>query len=197
MPMGELDRAARFNQVFDSYLSDITAYCSWRCCDREDAEDSVADVFLVAWRRLSDIPEGGAARVWLYATARRVTANRVRSRRRQARLLERVAAASRIEQSPPEDPLADVVRDVLRRLKPRDQEVLYLAEWEGLSSGEIATVLRCSAVSARGRLHRARRRFRQGFETARSRQRKEQPQDASGLSNLLLSEEPDGSRPLT
>ena len=37
-----------------------------------DAQDAAADVFLTAWRRLDELPEGDAARVWLYATARRV-----------------------------------------------------------------------------------------------------------------------------
>jgi RNA polymerase sigma-70 factor (ECF subfamily) len=36
--------------------------------------------------------------------------------------------------------------------------------WEGLSPAEIAAVLGCRGVTARGRLHRARRRFRAAFE---------------------------------
>jgi len=42
--------------------------------------------------------------------------------------------------------------------------VLLLAEWEGLSPAEIAAVMGCLAITARGRLHRARRRFRSVFE---------------------------------
>jgi DNA-directed RNA polymerase specialized sigma24 family protein len=41
-------------------------------------QDAFADVFLTAWRRLDDVPEGDAARVWLYATARRVIADQRR-----------------------------------------------------------------------------------------------------------------------
>jgi RNA polymerase sigma-70 factor (ECF subfamily) len=57
-----------------------------------------------------------------------------------------------------------LVHEALRRLGPRDREVLLLAEWEGLSVTEIAGVLGCLAVTARGRLHRARRRFRAVYE---------------------------------
>jgi RNA polymerase sigma-70 factor, ECF subfamily len=56
------------------------------------------------------------------------------------------------------------VHAALRRLGPRDREVLLLAEWEGLSPAQIAAVLGCLTVTARGRLHRARRRFRAAFE---------------------------------
>ena len=52
------------------------------------------------------------------------------------------------------------MHEALGRLGPRDREVLLLAEWEGLSPAEIAAVLGCLAITARGRLHRARRRFR-------------------------------------
>jgi RNA polymerase sigma-70 factor (ECF subfamily) len=42
--------------------------------------------------------------------------------------------------------------------------VLLLAEWEGLSPAEIANVLGCLTVTARGKLHRARRRFQAVYE---------------------------------
>ena len=56
------------------------------------------------------------------------------------------------------------MHEALARLRPRDREVLLLAEWEGLSPAQIAGVLGCLTVTARGRLHRARRRFRDVFE---------------------------------
>jgi hypothetical protein len=56
------------------------------------------------------------------------------------------------------------VHAALARLSDRDREVLLLVEWEGLRPAELATVLGCREVTARGRLHRARRRFRDAFE---------------------------------
>ena len=47
-------------------------------------------------------------------------------------------------------PEADAVRVALGRMAAADQEVLLLAEWEGLSPAEIGTVLGCPAVTARG-----------------------------------------------
>jgi RNA polymerase sigma factor (sigma-70 family) len=168
MTESESERRRRFNDLFASYSSDIVAYCGWRAGSRSDAQDAVADVFLTAWRRLDDLPEDDAARVWLYATARRVIANQRRSNRRRAALHERLARdrAFAPQESPPEDREETRVHEALRRLGPRDREVLLLAEWEGLSAAQIATVLGCLTVTARGRLHRARRRFRAAFEEA-------------------------------
>jgi RNA polymerase sigma factor (sigma-70 family) len=163
MTESEGERRARFEALFAAHHADIVAYCGWRAGSAGDAQDAMADVFLTAWRRLDDVPDGDAGRVWLYA-ARRVIANQRRSRRRRAALQERLAleAASVPAQEP--DSEHALVREVLTRLAPRDREVLLLAEWEGLSAAEIAAVFGCLTVTARGRLHRARRRFRTVFE---------------------------------
>ena len=155
------DRRNRFDGLFDAHRADVVAYCRWRAASPGDADDAVAEVFLTAWRRLDDVPHGDAARVWLYATARRAIANQRRSGRRRAALVERLMTEPpRVAPGPGEDREGARVHEALARLAPRDREVLLLAEWEGLSADEIAAVSGCLAVTARGRLHRARRRFR-------------------------------------
>jgi RNA polymerase sigma factor (sigma-70 family) len=160
---GEREQRRRFDALFETYHSDVVAYGGWRAGSASDAQDAVAEVFLTAWRRLDDVPDGDAARVWLYAAARRAIANQRRSTRRRAALAERMALAA-LPQDPPSEPEDSLVREALRRLGPLDREVLLLSEWEGLSPAQIASVLRCPQVTARGRLHRARRRFRSAFE---------------------------------
>ena len=166
----EAERRRRFNALFAAYSSDIVAYCGWRA-GANDAQDAVAEVFLIAWRRLDDLPDGDGARVWLYATARRVIANQRRSSRRRAALTERLSVEAA---SAPRDPSMDeeetLVYEALHRLAPRDREVLLLAEWEGLTPTQIASVVGCLTVTARGRLHRARRRFRAVYEELRGRE---------------------------
>jgi RNA polymerase sigma factor (sigma-70 family) len=166
MRQSESERARRFDGLFAAYSPDIVSYCGWRAPSASDAQDAVAEVFLTAWRRLDQLPDGDAARVWLYATARRVIANQRRSSRRRVALEERLAleAAARPQEPPSLDREETLVHAALRRLGPRDREVLLLAEWEGLSPAQIASVLGCLTVTARGRLHRARRRFRAAFE---------------------------------
>jgi RNA polymerase sigma factor (sigma-70 family) len=160
------ERRRRFDVLFETYSSDIVAYCGWRAVSPSDAQDAVAEVFLTAWRRLDHVPDDDTARVWLYATARRVIANQRRSNRRRLALHERLAhePATLPDEPPSDDDERSLVHEALGRLGPRDREVLLLAEWEGLSPAEIAKVVGCLTVTARGRLHRARRRFRTAFE---------------------------------
>lgn len=166
MDEAHIERTRRFDALFRAHSRDIIAYCRWRSDASSEADDAVAEVFLTAWRRLDDVPDDNAARVWLYATARRVIANQRRSKRRHLALRERLARESTdvaVEMFPSGSDHR-IVHEALRRLRPPDREVLLLAEWERLTPAEIASVLGCLTVTARGRLHRARFRFRVAFE---------------------------------
>lgn len=61
---------------------------------------------------------------------------------------------------PGDDPTTAGLARALELLPEPDREVLLLAGWDGLTPGQIATVLGCSPPAARVRLHRARRRLR-------------------------------------
>ena len=60
MKDGERERKRRFDALFETYKSDVVAYCGWRAGSASDAQDAVAEVFLTAWRRLDDMPGGDA-----------------------------------------------------------------------------------------------------------------------------------------
>lgn len=162
--MRDHDRERRFEELFEGYRADVVAYASWRAASASDAQDAVAEVFLTAWRRLDDVPSGGAARVWMYATARRVLANQRRSHRRRLALHERLMRERPRSSGSAVDGEHAQVHEALGRLGHADREVLLLSEWEELTPQEIADVVGCLTVTARGRLHRARRRFKAAYE---------------------------------
>jgi RNA polymerase sigma-70 factor, ECF subfamily len=152
-------RRDRFTAIYESNYHRILGYALRRASD-DEAADVVAETFLVAWRRLNEVPEGDEARLWLYGTARRVLANRRRAQRRRERLAARVR--TELEPTIEPDPLAPGASSAAaawRRLRPEDRELLALVAWEGLDSREIAQVYACSSNAVRIRLHRARRRF--------------------------------------
>jgi len=124
------DRRRRFDALFREHLSGIASFCRWRSRSTADAEDAVAEVFLVAWRRLDDIPTGENARPWLYATARRVLADPARTNALRGRLDAKLSAQL-VPVQIADDPLAARVDDALAALGDRDREMLLLAEWEG------------------------------------------------------------------
>ncbi|HEY2787934.1 MAG TPA: sigma-70 family RNA polymerase sigma factor [Gaiellales bacterium] len=154
-------REARFTRVYEQHHETVRRYI-WRR-DPGIVDDVVAETFLVAWRRLDEIPEQAAP--WLIGVARNVRRNEHRgARRRQAvsvRLADAVPALAGVD-APRE---AAAVEAALRTLTPRDREVLLLAVWDGLDRTAIAAALGCSKANASLRLHRARRRLAAALRT--------------------------------
>ena len=50
----------RYRSLFDRHHREVYAYCRRRT-DAQTAADCFAETFLVAWRRLGDVPDGDAA----------------------------------------------------------------------------------------------------------------------------------------
>ena len=140
--------------------------------DRAEAEDVAQEVFVVAWRRLSELADPGAVRTWLFRIAHRHCLTLLRKRKGR--------------RTDPSDPLPDVgcpvghavnqastdpqraaetgagldaLRCALRQLPPPQRAVWLLAEIDGLSYAEIAIVIGASEQAIRGRLSRARSRL--------------------------------------
>ncbi|MFF0267748.1 RNA polymerase sigma factor [Kribbella sp. NPDC004536] len=151
----------RFRALFDANFRALLGYAMRRVGSSTDAADVVADTMLVAWRRLNDVPEGDAARLWLYGVARRVLANQRRGDDRRERLGERLRSelAKAVPDPAEASDSAVVVRAAMAKLGDSDRELLMLTGWEGLDPSEAATVLGLSPRVVRTRLHRARRRL--------------------------------------
>jgi RNA polymerase sigma-70 factor, ECF subfamily len=127
----------------------------------DEADDAVADVFMVVWRRLDEVPAD--ARPWLLGVGRRVLANRRRRQARQAALAaklqsEDIRSASPAWASSDHD---DWVLRALATLSAPDQEALLLVAWDELDPAGAARVLGVRKGTFLMRLHRARRRFAQ------------------------------------
>ena len=151
---------ARFEALYASSQKAVFGYVLRRVDRPEDGADVIAETFLVAWRRLDEVPDGEQARLWLYGVARRALANQRRGERRRTALAERLRAelATAPAAYESESRLSEVV-DALARLSEGERELLRLEGWEGLDIGQIATVLGISPNAVRIRLHRARKRL--------------------------------------
>jgi RNA polymerase sigma-70 factor (ECF subfamily) len=141
----------RFQEIYRRHRPAVVAYARRRV-SADNADDVVAETFLVCWRKLECVPEEPLP--WLYAVARKTLANQRRAAARQTTraLVELAGEAVVFERDP-------ALGGAFSRLSERDQEVLRLVAWEGLLLREAATVLGCSAVACRVRFHRAKRRL--------------------------------------
>lgn len=161
------DPEAVFRRAFDAHARAILGYALRRADDAADAADVVAETFVVAWRRVDELPPEVEVRLWLFGVARRVLANQRRGNLRRSALADRLRAqlVERVVSDPSDlAEVADEVREALRGLRDEDREVLLLTAWEGLTPAEIAAALGVPAATVRTRLHRARKRLRRSLD---------------------------------
>ena len=148
------------------------------------AEEVVQDTWLGVLRGIGGFEGRSSFRTWLF----RILVNRARTagvrERRTVAIGDTGAAvaASRFDQSgswlsPPEHwieavedrleagKVADLIRTAVDDLPDRQRQVVTLRDIEGLTSGEVCSVLDISETNQRVLLHRARSRLRQAIET--------------------------------
>ncbi|WP_124341850.1 RNA polymerase sigma factor [Cellulomonas algicola] len=154
--------AQRFELLWGANAGRVHAY-ALRHVDPHTAQEVVAETFLVAWRRLADVP--GEPLPWLLVVAKNTIANQRRSLYRKravevelARIAHLAAPAAGADVAAGE---RTRVLTALAGLDARDREALLLTAWDGLSTTAAADVAGCSPEAFRARLSRARRRLAQ------------------------------------
>jgi RNA polymerase sigma factor (sigma-70 family) len=150
----------RFNELYDRNVEAVRRYV-WRRGPLL-VDDVVAETFLVAWRRLDDVPVN--ALPWLITVARNTLLNERRRARRQTALSDRIAAEPARTSGESEPAMSDLVEVALAALLEQDREILLLSVWEDLDREAISEVLGCSKANVSVRLHRARHRFAEELE---------------------------------
>ncbi|MEV0811332.1 sigma-70 family RNA polymerase sigma factor [Micromonospora sp. NPDC050200] len=169
------DDRARFVELFQRHYGAVMRYAARRV-GQDRASDVVNEAFLVAWRRLADVPVTDPL-PWLYATTRHVIGNEIRGRSRQARLAARIGESAEMVMADHADVVVDQVRvrRALAELPERDQEALRLAAWEGLDADAAAMVMGCSRAAYKVRLYRARRRLAAALAPVKGRKTADAP----------------------
>ncbi|WP_250008850.1 sigma factor [Actinoplanes sp. M2I2] len=88
------DRETRFRTLYAGAYADVLAFAQRRGIP-DQAEDVVAEAFLVVWRRFDEAPrKADDARAWVFGIARHCLLNARRGQGRQDALAVRVASVA-------------------------------------------------------------------------------------------------------
>jgi len=155
---------AELAQLFRDHVDTVYRYC-WFNLGELEADDVTSEVFIIAWEKIDKIPPE-ARRSWLLSVARRLVANRLRSRKARQSLARQYAQQAVWHSPDPAEAYAavDDVRGALLTLRRTDREVLTLAAMGSLTQVELGQALACTPKAAGVRLSRARARLNQALD---------------------------------
>jgi RNA polymerase sigma factor (sigma-70 family) len=173
MPLGASDESLlqasangdqrAFSELYERHARAIYNYLFRRLADWSEAEDLTAVVFLEAFRRRSEVVViEGKLRPWLYGIATNVLRNRRRALWRHRHLVAQLASEPGTDMTLDAAARSEAtarMRSVLQRvarLPRRQQDVIALCVWSGLSYEEAAAALGVPVGTVRSRLSRAR-----------------------------------------
>ncbi len=135
-----------FAQLYDGYVERIYRYIYFRVSDDETAEDLTSQVFLKAWEHLDRYQPGESPFLaWIYRIARNQVIDYYRVHK-EFISLEEIATLASDNQSVVEavQILFDMktVRDAMKYLTKDQQEVVVLKFIAGLSTEDIASMMK-------------------------------------------------------
>ena len=153
-------RQERVEELFRAYAPAVLAYALRRGVQLADADDIVAETFLVCYQRMAEVP--GEPLPWLVGVARKMLSHHYRAERRRHALESRLCNAAieagrlgsehRLQHGP--------AFDAYMRLSPREQEILRMIVLEDLGGRVVAQNLALTRKAVYGRLARARTRLK-------------------------------------
>jgi RNA polymerase sigma-70 factor (ECF subfamily) len=169
-----------FEEIMLPHLPSAYNLARWILRNDHDAEDSVQDAFVRAFRAF-DRFRGGDGRAWLLTIVRNVCYSRLRDARGELSVEEfdeathgvtrdRAEMADRVRR----EAGAELLEQALDALPAAMREIIVLHEIEGLSYREIASVAGIPIGTVMSRLARARERLH-GELIARLEKEKEAP----------------------
>lgn len=162
------DSDARFVDLYNRFYRDVYAYCRRRTT-AERVDDVVAETFLVAWRRIDQVPRGSEVLPWLLGVAYRVLGTQWRGSSRSKKLGRKLNAIGRETPMTPDELVvmheqSRIVLAALERLNATDREILRLAAWEELPQPDIAVTLNISVGAVRQRLYEAKKHLAKEYD---------------------------------
>jgi RNA polymerase sigma-70 factor (ECF subfamily) len=131
----------------------------------DEASDVAQETFVRAFRALDSFDIERPLRPWLLSITTNLSHNRRRSIGRYLAALRRaseepVTASSSLGDSTERQWEAETLRQAVQRLKPGEQEVVYMRYFLELSEAEMAGALQVAPGTVKSRLHRAMARLR-------------------------------------
>jgi RNA polymerase sigma-70 factor (ECF subfamily) len=160
-----------FGALYQSTFETVYRYARMLMGNTPEAEDITADVYLQAWRHREGFRGSSSVVSWLLSITHNCAMSKLRKRGRETAGIEVFAEPADPTNSPERELLANAtateVRDAIQRLTPKQQHVILLRFFAGLSHKETGLRLGINAGAVRALQFRAMRTLRTDIESRR------------------------------
>jgi len=131
-----------FAELYDAYIKKIYNFIYYKTLHKDVAEDITSDVFLKAWKNISQL-QGDNFSAWLYSVARHAVIDYYRA-------CKNIIDIEDCWDLPANDDLltntdnalkVGLIKEAMQGLTPQDREIIMMRLWLDLSFKEIAEQL--------------------------------------------------------
>ena len=161
-----------FEDLFQKYKTPVFNFVMRLLCNRADAEDVVAEVFMKLYTHRHSYKPQAKFSTWLFTIARNTSISRVRARNRFTSLWVSSRQTDTYEEIavpdsgplPPErlsaQETAQVIQQAVGKLPDDQKEALILREYHNFKYEDIAVIMGCSLENVKILIYRARVKLR-------------------------------------
>ena len=155
-----------YTQLVNRYYKQLFNYGRRFCQDREFLMDCIQEVFYELWNRRERINSTASVKWYLCKAVRlRIFRDQSKWNRNEEvsgdyNFLVEFNIESKIIDDLNLSELSKKIKDILNSLPPRQQEIMYLRFYEGLSLDQISEIMEISNQSLRNLLHKSYKNFR-------------------------------------
>ena len=137
----------------------------------EEAKEICQEALIRIYRYLYRFEKGRSFKSWIYKITMNSTYDFLRKKRKARDIIESQKTHALDVVSDPEQQflnkeIGSKIESCLRNLSPKEKTVFLLRDGDGFSVEETSRILRCSSLSVRTHLSRARKKIRAQFEKA-------------------------------
>jgi RNA polymerase sigma-70 factor (ECF subfamily) len=156
-----------FGMLYDNYSQNVYSRCLRLTKDPEAAEDLRQDVFIQAWRKISDFRGDSRFGTWLHRVTTNVVFMHFRKKRRHPEDNQITGHANDewsfeklLSSGPPQLDNRLLLTQAVSALRPGYRAVLMLHDVDGYKHEEIARILGIPLGTSKSNLYRAHRQIR-------------------------------------
>jgi RNA polymerase sigma-70 factor (ECF subfamily) len=148
-----------FNDLYESYATEVYRFALWLAGDRFDAEDITSETFVRAWVRINTI-RTETLKAYLFTIARNYYLEQHRKRKNEVAIKDIYP-----DPAPEPDKVVESqlefqnVQRVLQTLPEIDRAAFVLRVQHELPYAEIARVLKISLTASKVKVHRVRKKL--------------------------------------